>query len=95
MTIKTIVIQIGNSDNKLTQSDWSNFCTLTEDAIDRAYHAIHFKGGSSWDSSYQNACWVIEIDENNLEQLYSRLTEIRIRFRQDSVVIIKGETKFI
>lgn len=95
MENKIITVLIGNSDNKLTQGEWSDYCTFTEDAIDRVYDVLHFKGGSSWDSQYQNACWVMKIAENNLEELYSRLTNIRIRYKQDSVAIIEGETKFI
>lgn len=30
---KTVTVQIGNSDNKLSQLDWANFCNLVHSEI--------------------------------------------------------------
>lgn len=93
--MQTITILIGNSDNKLTQLMWSKYVARTNWHIERHAHAVHFKGGSSWDSQWQNACWVCEIAPDRLEQIRKEITEVRTQHFQDSVAIIVGNTEFI
>lgn len=95
MAIKTLVVQIGNSDNKLTQGKWSDYCFFVDADIEQFNDIIHFKGGSSFDSMYQNACWVFEIAENDIESLKNNLIEIKKRYDQDSIAIIEGDVYFI
>lgn len=40
--MKTATIQIGNSDDKLTQSEWSDFVSAIKDAVQRFSERIHF-----------------------------------------------------
>ena len=90
----TVVVQIGNSDNKLTQEDWSWFVSEIDDLIKDYKVQIHFRGGSSWDSPWQNACWVIE-HISNYNDFEKEITHIRKRYSQDSVAITYGETEFV
>ena len=94
---KTIVIQIGNSDNKLTQGEWAQFAAMVKDAVAANVRQIHFQGGSDWDAPWQNACWVCEAmpDDAYLESLQKRLTECRKCFTQDSVAFLVGFSSFI
>lgn len=48
----TVVVQIGNSNNKLSQKDWSCFVSEIDDLIKDYKVQIHFRGGSSWDSPW-------------------------------------------
>lgn len=57
----TVVVQIGNSDDGLTQADWARFSNET-DAVMRAHvDRLHFHGHSHGNAKWQNACWVAEI----------------------------------
>lgn len=92
----TISIQIGNSDNKLTQLEWSRFIVNIQIAINNYNCITHFSGGPPTFSEYQNYGWIIEI--NNLDfinNLKNDLIFIRKKYNQDSIAWTEGETKFI
>jgi hypothetical protein len=92
---KTVSVQIGNSDNKLTQEEWSKFCECTDRTIRAWCDGVHFSGGSRWDAAWQNACWVAAVDDLKIPCLQDDLTKVRKRYRQDSVAVLIGETAFI
>lgn len=91
----TVTIQIGNSDNKLTQGEWAHFCEYIRGAISQNVYRIYFQGGSDWDAPWQNACWVCEVSPDQVEKLKQELTRWRTAFKQDSVAITFGETEFV
>jgi len=93
--MKTATIQIGNSDNKLTQQEWSQFVDLVN-SLAKHCMEIHFSGGSSFDKPWQNACWVgvIKTSENQ-QMLHERLIETKERFKQDFIALTIGETEFV
>ena len=93
--MKTVVIQIGNSDDKLTQSEWSEYWSEVETEICDLAIEKHFCGGSGTITPWQNFCWVIAIEESNVPVLHNRLRDIRERYRQDSVAVLSGDTQFI
>jgi hypothetical protein len=59
-----VYISIGNSDDKLTQSRWSDFIEDVELEFD--YVRIHGCWFSDPRSPYQNACWCIEFDPDRI-----------------------------
>ena len=89
----TVVIQIGNSDNKLTQQEWAEFIGRIRKAINAYCGHRHFDGG--FDRPWQNACFVAEITPECMEPLLSEIAIVRQRFRQDSVAVVFGETQFV
>lgn len=93
--IKTITVQIGNSDNKLTQEEWVYYI----EQVDREMHLhaweIHFFGFSNPQSKYQNACWVMNVHEDVLFSLKQELRSIGHTFRQDSIAWTEGVTEFL
>lgn len=91
----TVSIQIGNSDNKLTQQEWADYCTHVHRTINDTCTTIHYNGGSNWNAPWQNACWVAEIPTNKLPTLKQQLTHTRTTYHQDSIAIINGTTEFI
>lgn len=93
--MKTITIQIGNSDDKLTQKDWHAFCVEVGDAAVHHSEQVHFCGASHNSAPWQNAAWVIEINDEDIEGLKDNLTKIREHYRQDSVTFTTGDTLFI
>lgn len=92
---KTVVVQLGNSDNKLTQAEWSEFVSYVRDAIGESSINIHFDGGSRYDAPWQNACFVSEVCDEHLAQLKSDLECYRKMYRQDSVAVTIGDTLFV
>lgn len=94
--MKTYVIQIGNSDNKLTQNQWAHFVVGVNLAICSHCGHVHFKGGSDWDAPWQNACWVcVPISEEAANLLRSDLALEAARNGQESIALTVGETEFI
>ena len=91
----TITVQIGNTDNKLTQSEWSEFCKELSTLIGQHAAEVFFQGGSTWDAPLQNACWVCEVAPGQIEPLRAVLKPCREKFRQDSVAFTVGSTDFV
>lgn len=91
----TIVIQIGNSDDKLTQKEWSEFCNQTRWEIERFAKTIHFSGFSLPSDPWQNACFVFELKDDVLKHLSINLKTIRQKYGQDSIALTEGSTIFI
>lgn len=91
----TVSVQIGNSDNKLTQAVWSHYCAAIREVMRESSRVIFFNGGSDWDAPWQNACWVASIDAEKMQELMQQLRQVRESFRQDSVAMVCGPTHFI
>lgn len=95
----TVTIQIGNSDNKLTQAEWSDFVKLVGDYLaryveDRAAE-IHFFASSAGHAPWQNAAWVVAITAEHEAALRADIGIARRKFRQDSAAWTTGETSFV
>lgn len=88
-----ICIQIGNTDNKLTQQDWANYIKdIYELCVEHG--TVHFSGGSSAEKHYQNYCFCVSgVDRTVL--LKGRIEKIRAHFKQDSVAWLHGKTDFV
>lgn len=82
----TAYISIGNSDDKLTQEEWSRFFHDISHAIGNYASTVHGEWLSAPQSRYQNACWCVVLDslddKKNLQEL---LAIIRKQYRQDSI----------
>lgn len=92
--MKTVCVQIGNTDDKLPQAGWSNFVTIADSCV-RIFGKVHFFGGSDWYKPWQNACWVFEIEEEKIPPLKADLKRIREIFMQTSIAWLEGETLFL
>jgi len=91
---KTVTIQIGNSDDKLTQVEWHQFVREMTLAVHAGAYQVHFFGGPINYEPYQNAAWIIEIGGNCLS-LRMTVEEIRKKYKQDSAAWTEGHTEFI
>lgn len=89
----TVVIQIGNTDNKLTQQEWSQFILEMREVIHQYLGTVHFFGGSATYEPWQNVCWVVEV--NSLDAFCKEATVLRQKYKQDSVAVTVGNTEFI
>lgn len=98
MSRKQIVIAIGNSDNKLRQSEWAAFSQdLIKLVQDVEFHIrVHFIGATAPFSMYQSAaCWV-EIPNSECLKVKKCLADMAYRYQQDSIAWLEdGVTQFI
>lgn len=93
--LDTAVIQIGNTDNKLTQQEWASFVAYAHEAICRHAYAIHFHGGSESFAPWQNAAWIIELLPGSDKQLKIDVSQIGRRFNQDFIAFVIGNTELV
>lgn len=92
----TVYVSIGNSDDKLTQTEWVAFIVNVRNRIKRSTAQIHGEWHSAPTSRYQNACWCFEIGHDDAALLRRDLTEIRMIHHQDSIAwAFVPETEFI
>lgn len=91
----TAVVQIGNSDNKLTQGEWAHFAEYMRSAVSENVYRIHFSGGSDWDAPWQNACFVCEVNDDQIDGLTEAVKNCREQFKQDSAAITWGDTVLV
>lgn len=93
-TAATVTIQIGNSDDKLTQKEWSCFVRDVRAHIQENCET-HFDGGSRGDARWQNHCWVVAVPVDLIAALKVILFGIRRNYGQESVAFTVGETFFV
>jgi hypothetical protein len=91
----TIVVLIGNSDNKLSQQDWAKYICEVKKLVSIYSQTIFFSGGSSYDEPRQNACFVFDCDESTVEVLKEQLAVVRVQFNQEAAAVVTGVTKFV
>lgn len=89
----TITIQIGNTDDKLSQEEWSDYYEAIDRAVSLLALKLHFSGAPPSHARRQNACWVIDIDGE--DELQAIVTRTRLKYGQESVAWTKGRTEFI
>jgi hypothetical protein len=94
-TVKTVTVQIDNSDNKLKQEEWALFIEQVNFAVNRLTAKVHFFGGSQFAARCQNVAWVAEIELGAIHELTAELKAIRTHFRQDSVAMTIGEASLV
>lgn len=81
----TVYVSIGNSDDKLSQSEWALFVKGTFDALMKHAETMHGDWRSATDSPWQNACWCVEVPLFQVTALRDRLVELAATYQQDSI----------
>lgn len=98
-----ILIQIGNSDDKLRQARWALFIADMRDLLNdyqESYAADGFQIHGEWfsapDKPWQNANWCVQCDSGAVRQtLKGQLIELRAKYGQESIAWTVGEVEFI
>lgn len=91
-----VFIAIGNSDDKLPQKAWADYCGAVSDLVFMVASVIHFEGHSLPTSRWQNAMWSIEVDDLEVMTLQRDLRYIAMRFGQESIAWSEAsETTFL
>ena len=92
---RTVTIQIGNADDKLSQSAWSQFNASVKKIVEESGCYIHFHGHSDPSAPWQNACFVCVVFESRWSDFIDKLIACRKSYHKDSIAIITGATEFI
>jgi hypothetical protein len=96
MTDKTITVYVSiDNGAQLPQVEWAAYAGSIRGAIRRATSAIHGEWVSLPWSSYQAACWCLEIAPDEVERLKRTLGHLAEDYRQDSVAWAVAETELI
>ena len=91
-----VYVSIGNSDDKLTQAEWSSFVARVANEVGAYATVVHGAWYSLPNARWQNACWCLGFDSAlAVEDIREALTEARKEYRQDSVAWAVAETEFI
>jgi hypothetical protein len=81
-----IYLSIGNSDDKLTQREWSEFYVRIAAEVTSLASVIHGAWLSHPAVPWQNACWCLEFSsEADAKEAREMATEIRKEYKQDSI----------
>lgn len=93
--MKTVVVGIGNSDNKLTQEKWASIIHSVDTYIQLNSIQTHFAGFSPGDATWQNACWMADVKDKKVNELRECLKLVGKIYDQDSIAFIVGDTEFL
>lgn len=102
-----VYVTIGNSDDKLSQAEWSRFAEQVSVLLHPTNGLTHSLIGA-WYSlpheSWQNACWCVRIDgpgekpdmvQHCVDVIKEELGVLAERFRQDSIVFAVADVEFL
>lgn len=93
--MESVTILIGNSDDRLTQEEWSQYIQKIKEVLSYWCTEIHFIGGTSFESQWQTACFVGTVSENNKNKLVLAVSSIRKDFKQNSSAVIFGQVMMV
>jgi hypothetical protein len=95
--MSTVHVSIGNTDNKLTQQEWSEFYAAVDEVVRHRAVVVHGAWVSPSTAPYQNAAWAIETySQLRVRRAFKQeLADLATRFGQDSIAWTEGETEFI
>ena len=89
------VVSIGNTDNKLTQQEWSKFVEEMGEFIRQTADHIHFDGAPPNSAPWQNFAWLVEFHNGVYNSFLPGITTIRERYKQDSAFVMFGKGMFV
>ncbi len=93
--MRTVSVQIGNGDDKLSQSQWHRFVVEMKQLIEAHCRQLHFFGAPENWCPQQNVAFIFDIDDGRIEQLQIRIADLRQHFLQQSAAWTEGVTRFI
>lgn len=86
---------IGNSDDMLTQQEWSMFQGEFRGTVARFSVSTHGVWYSRPDDPYQNMCICFDMPMDLLDQAEEALVGLRKKYRQDSITFASALPKFL
>lgn len=91
----TLSVLIGNSDNRLTQMEWSGYAGKVNGLVRAWTYHTFFDGAPYTASQFQNHCWVFAIHKLDYQDFEDELREIALQYEQESVAVVKGNTTMV
>lgn len=91
----SIYVSIGNSDDKLTQKEWSEFYMDVSVIMSGWADQVHGQWQSLPSSRWQNACWCFDTDEKKAFRMKQELRYVARLYRQDWIAWAEAETQEI
>ncbi len=93
--MKTITVSIGNTDNKLTQAQWSEFVEHVNKAVLAFAKNVHFFGGSANWMPWQNVAWILDCEDEKIFVFKETITFRRMQYNQESACFLESVSEFI
>jgi hypothetical protein len=92
-----VYISIGNSDDKLTQQEWSRFWVDVAGQVVSMAKETHGAWFSNPVGGYQNACWCVEFSTDETEAAArTEAAALSDKYGQDSIAwAIVAKTLFV
>lgn len=91
----TVYVSIGNSDGKLTQSEWAAFAQEVQGRVSLDASRVHGYWTSASVSPWQNACICADIPDPVALATKKELAAIGRRYHQSAIAWAVAETEFI
>lgn len=85
--VRTAYMTIGNSDNRLTQGQWSQYCAAAHALVHFHHVDVFFVGYSAPFSQYQNACFSFTYRAAVEDELRKEIAELAFRFNQNNIAL--------
>jgi hypothetical protein len=90
--VKIVIITIGNTDNKLTQQQWSAFCVDLSMLVKQHSEEVYFLGHSPSDTPWQNMQTSFRMRSSAvggmIPWLRTKLTELAREYNQDAIALL-------
>lgn len=88
MIPQTMYVSIGNSDNKLTQKLWHDFCDHVERYVKAYAYKIHSVTFSLPNAPWQNAVFCFDVTQKvHANYLLGLFEEIASMYNQDAIAV--------
>lgn len=92
----TVYVSIENSDDKLSQRDWSDYVGEFVEVMHIHAQQVYGELYSESSAAHQNACVAAAIPVHLVDELRSELIRTREGYGQDSIAwVVAPETEFI
>lgn len=89
--MKTVTVAIGNSDNKLPQSQWSQYCIDVAYVVKNHTSHVYAECYSLPNSAWQNAVFLFGATDAALGYLRWRLADLAKQYSQESIAMSVAE----
>lgn len=91
----TAYVTIGNSDDGLSQQEWSEFHSDVMHAVKNYSQQVYGVWLSEPSSPFQNACWGFRIKYRHTGPLETALAFTARFYRQESIAVVYGTTRHV
>jgi hypothetical protein len=92
---KTLTICFGNTDGKLAQDEWSQFCHSMRQFVLNVATQVFAQTYAAPDAPWQNAAFVFEVPVDRIGFIREQLGKYAAMFDQESIALMVGDSELI